>query len=157
MDAGNPTQLLTASGAQSTDGDTDTCPGTSALCSGLWVEEADPGLLLCSLEHFVTRLPKCGPAAWGSPAAFPVQAGNVARGGTSPPASSLGHFSFRCPVLGMEEERNLLFLVTLISCVFGFPLQPSSTAGLTHACPVCPGEACLSHHTVGQEPRAHGE
>ena len=84
MDAGNPTQLLTASGARSTDGDADVRPGTSAQRSGLRVEEADPGLPLRSLEN--TRLPNRGPAAQGNPAAFPVQAGDAAcRGPCLPP------------------------------------------------------------------------
>lgn len=131
MDVRNPTQLLTTSGAQSTDGDTDTCSGTSAQHSELWVEEADPGLRLRSLES--TRLLNHGPAAWGNSAAFPVQAGNAACRGPSRPAAPLGRFIFRCHVLGMKEERNLFFLVTLIGHVFSFPLQPSSTARLTHA------------------------
>lgn len=106
------------------------------------MEGADPGLLLRSLEN--TRLPKRGATSQRNPAVSPVQAGDAVCRGNSPPASPLGHFSFWCQVLGMKEERNLLFLVTLIGCVFGFPLQPSSTAELTHA---CPGEACLSLYT----------
>lgn len=150
---GNSTQLLTVSGAQSTDRDADTHPGTSAWRSRFQVEEADPGLSLCSLEN--TCLPNRGPTAEGDPAALPAQPGNAACRGTSPRASPLEHFSFRCCILGMKEERNLLFLVTLIGCVFIFPLQLSSTARLTHAC--TGGGLFVLSRRLGQEPHVHGE
>jgi len=145
-DAGNPTQLLTTSEAPSTSRDAHSRPSTSAPCSRSQVEQGDPGLL----SH--TGLPKHGPAAWGDPAAFPAQAGSVTCRGTSAPTAPSGRFSFRCHVLGMKEEHNLLFLVTLISHV----LFSTSAPQHDQAHPRLPrGGLFVPSHRLGWEPHVH--